>query len=126
MTALLFGVVLLLVVGWAMQPLSAALAVTVVPLAAFAGARVRRGRPETRVVVGASLIGGGIGALAFLPSNDVGWLLVPECIAGVGMGLALAPLLEQLLPETHRAAARREPRDPTPRRHAQRSSLSRR
>ncbi len=100
LTALLFGVVLLLVVGWAMQPLSAALAVTVVPLAAFAGARVARGRPETRVVVGASLIGGGVGALAFLPSNDVGWLLVPECIAGVGMGLALAPLLEQLLPET--------------------------
>jgi MFS family permease len=100
LTALLFGVVLLLVVGWAMQPLSAALAVTVVPLSAFAGARIRRGRPETRVVVGASLIGGGIGALAFLPSNNVGWLLVPECVAGVGMGLALAPLLEQLLPET--------------------------
>ena len=100
LTALLFGVVLLLVVGWAMQPLSAALAVTIVPVAAFAGARIRRGRPETRVVVGACLVGGGIGALAFLPSNDVVWLLVPECVAGVGMGLALAPLLEQLLPET--------------------------
>ena len=100
LTALLFGVVLLLVVGWAMQPLSAALAVTIVPVAAFAGARIRRGLPETRVVVGACLVGGGIGALAFLPSNDVVWLLVPECVAGVGMGLALAPLLEQLLPET--------------------------
>ena len=37
LTALLFGVVLLLVVGWAMRPLSAALAVTLVPIAALAG-----------------------------------------------------------------------------------------
>jgi predicted MFS family arabinose efflux permease len=98
LTALLFGVVLLLVVGWAMRPLSAALAVTLVPVAAFVGSRVH-GSAVTRVVVGCALIGGGIGALAFLPTNDVLWLVAPECIAGLGMGLTLTPLLEDLLSE---------------------------
>jgi MFS family permease len=98
LTALLFGVVLLLVVGWAMRPLSAALAVTLVPVAAFLGS-LPTGRAEERVVAGCALIGGGVGALAFLPSNDVGWLVGPECIAGFGMGLALSPLLEHIRPE---------------------------
>jgi hypothetical protein len=98
LTALLFGVVLLLVVGWAMRPLSAALAVSLVPVAAFLGS-LPAGHAEQRVVAGCALIGGGVGALAFLPSNDVGWLVAPECIAGFGMGLALAPLLEHILPE---------------------------
>jgi predicted MFS family arabinose efflux permease len=98
LTALLFGVVLLLVVGWAMRPLSAALAVTLVPLAALAGALLR-GRTESRIVAGCALIGGGVGAFAFLPSNDVGWLIAPELVAGLGMGLALMPLLEHVLPE---------------------------
>jgi hypothetical protein len=98
LTALLFGVVLLLVVGWAMRPLSAALAVTLVPITAFVGVLLR-GDADTRIVAGCALIGGGIGALAFLPSNNVAWLVVPECVAGVGMGLALAPLIEHVLPE---------------------------
>jgi hypothetical protein len=98
LTALLFGVVLLLVVGWAMRPLSAALAVTLVPIAALAGFLVR-GDVQTRVVAGCALIGGGIGALAFLPTNNVGWLVVPECVAGLGMGMALTPLIENMLPE---------------------------
>ena len=105
LTALLFGVVLLLVVGWAMHPLAAALAVSIVPLAALAGALIR-GHPATRVAVGSGLIGGGIAALAFVPSDNVAWLVVPECVAGFGMGLALTPLVEELLPErTHDARA---------------------
>jgi len=106
LTALLFGVVLLLVVGWAMQPLSAALAVSIVPVAALAGALVR-GRDATRVAIGSGLIGGGIAALAFLPTNNVAWLVVPELVAGFGMGLALTPLIEDVLPErTHAARTR--------------------
>jgi predicted MFS family arabinose efflux permease len=101
LTALLFGVVLLLVVGWAMRPLSAALAVTLVPVAAFLGS-IPAGRAEERAISGCALIAGGVGALAFLPSNDVGWLVAPECIAGFGMGLALSPLLEHILPEQTR------------------------
>src|SRR5919201_893243 len=79
LSALLFGVVLLLVVGWAMRPLAAALAVTVVPVAAFAGV-LARGRPETRVAIGCALVGGGIGAVAFLPSNDIAWLIAPGSV----------------------------------------------
>jgi predicted MFS family arabinose efflux permease len=106
LTALLFGVVLLLVVGWAMQPLSAAFAVSIVPVAALAGALVR-GRDTTRVAIGSGLIGGGVAALAFLPTNDVAWLVVPELVAGFGMGLALTPLIEDVLPErTHVARTR--------------------
>jgi len=98
LTALLFGVVLLLVVGWAIHPLAAALAVSIVPIAALAGALVR-GHATTRVAVGSGLIGGGIAALAFVPSDNVAWLVLPECIAGFGMGLALTPLIEEMLPE---------------------------
>ena len=106
LTALLFGVVLLLVVGWAMQPLSAAFAVSIVPVAALAGALIR-GRDSTRVAIGSGLIGGGIAALAFLPTNNVAWLVVPELVAGFGMGLALTPLIEDVLPErTHAARTR--------------------
>jgi MFS family permease len=103
LTALLFGVVLLLVVGWAVHPLAAALAVSLVPVAALAGALVH-GNAASRVAFGSGLIGGGIAALAFVPSNDVAWLVVPECVAGFGMGLALTPLIEDVLPErTHDA-----------------------
>jgi MFS family permease len=105
LTALLFGVVLLLVVGWAIRPLAASLAVSIVPVAALAGALVR-GHPASRVAVGSGLIGGGIAALAFVPSDNVAWLVVPECVAGFGMGLALTPLIEDVLPErTHAARA---------------------
>src|SRR5207248_6114606 len=98
LSALLFGLVLLLVVGWAMRPLAAALSVSVVPVAALAGSYVR-GDAWSRVLAGCALVGGGVAALAFLPSNDVVWLIVPECVAGVGMGLALTPLLEHIVPE---------------------------
>ena len=76
---------LLLVVGWAIRPLAAPLAVSIVPVAALAGALVR-GHPASRVAVGSGLIGGGIAALAFVPSDDVAWLVVPELVAGFGMG----------------------------------------
>ena len=98
LTALLFGVVLLLVVGWAIRPLAAALAVSIIPVAALGGALVR-GNAAARVAIGSGLIGGGIAALAFVPSDNVAWLVVPECVAGFGMGLALTPLIEDILPE---------------------------
>ena len=103
LTALLFGVVLLLVVGWAIRPLAASLAVSIVPVAALAGALVR-GHPASRVAVGSGMIGGGIAALAFVPTDDIAWLVVPELVAGFGMGLALTPLIEDVLPERTHAA----------------------
>lgn len=105
LTAVLFGLVLLLIAGWAVEPLAAAATVTILPLAAFAGAQVG-GLPRTRAVVGSLLVGGGVLALAWLPSASVAWTFAPQALAGVGMGMALPAFAGELLPErtAHEAA----------------------
>jgi MFS family permease len=106
LSAVLFLLVLLLVAGWNVSPLKAAAAVTVIPIAALAGARIR-GDPRARAVSGCALVGGGVLALAWLPTASVWWTVVPQALAGVGMGLALTALGGGLLPErTPRDAAR--------------------
>jgi hypothetical protein len=77
--------VLLLVAGWSVSPLRAAVAVTVLPLAAVAGARIG-GPPQVRAAAGAMLVGGGVLALAWLPDARLAWTLVPQAVAGVGIG----------------------------------------
>jgi hypothetical protein len=102
----LFLLVLLLVAGWNVSPLSAAITVTVIPLAALGGARIR-GDPRTRAAAGCALVGGGVLALAWLPGASLWWTVIPQALAGVGMGLALTALGGDLLPErTPRDAAR--------------------
>ncbi len=106
LTAVLFGLVLLLIAGWAIAPLAAAATVTVLPLAALAGARIG-GPARTRAAGGALLIGGGVLALAWLPSASVAWTFAPQLLAGLGMGLALPAFAGELLPERDaREAAR--------------------
>ena len=106
LAAVLFLLVLLLVAGWNVSPLSAAAAVTVIPLAALGGARLR-GDPRTRAAAGCALVGGGVLALAWLPGASLWWTVIPQALAGVGMGLALTALGGDLLPErTPRDAAR--------------------
>jgi len=106
LAAVLFGLVLLLVAGWAVEPLAAAAAVTVLPLAALVGAQVRLA-PRPRALCGALLVGGGVLALAWLPTASVAWTLPPQALAGVGMGMALPAFAGELLPErTAREAAR--------------------
>ena len=106
LAAVLFLLVLLLVAGWNVSPLSAALAVTVIPLAALAGARLP-GDPRTRAAAGCALVGGGVLALAWLPGASLWWTVIPQALAGVGMGLSLTALGGDLLPErTPRDAAR--------------------
>jgi Major Facilitator Superfamily len=100
LTAVLFGLVLLLIAGWAVEPLAAAATVTVLPLAAFAGARIGPAwAPRARAVAGALLVGGGVLALAWLPSASVAWTFAPQVLAGVGMGMALPAFAGELLPE---------------------------
>ncbi len=108
LTAVLFGLVLLLIAGWAVEPLAAAATVTVLPLAAFAGARIGAARaPRTRAVAGSLLVGGGVLALAWLPSASVAWTFAPQALAGIGMGMALPAFAGELLPErTAQEAAR--------------------
>jgi hypothetical protein len=106
LTAVLFGLVLLLIAGWAVEPLAAAATVTVLPLAAIAGAQVP-GEPRLRALAGCLLVGGGVLALAWLPSASVAWTFAPQALAGVGMGMALPAFAGELLPEaTTREAAR--------------------
>jgi hypothetical protein len=105
LSAVLFLLVLLLVAGWNTQPIAAAAAVTVIPLAALAGARIE-GDDQTRAVAGCALVGGGVLALAWLPTASLWWTVVPQLLAGVGMGLALTAIGGGLLPErTARDAA---------------------
>jgi hypothetical protein len=98
LAAVLFLLVLLLVAGWNVSPLSAAITVTVIPIAAVAGAQIR-GDDHTRGAAGCALVGGGVLALAWLPNASLWWTVIPQALAGVGMGLALTALGGGLLPE---------------------------
>jgi len=104
LTAVLFLLVLLLISGWSVEPLAAAAAVTVLPLAAVAGSFVR-GPPATRAVAGCLLVAGGVACLAFLPEPSVLWTIAPQVLAGAGMGMAFPALAGELLPERTRGQA---------------------
>ncbi|HEY7267416.1 MAG TPA: MFS transporter, partial [Solirubrobacterales bacterium] len=101
LTAVVFLVVLLLVSGWSIEPLAAALAVSVLPVAAIVSSRLP-GDPETKAIGGCLLVGGGVGCLALLPGASAWWTVVPQVLAGAGMGLALPALSGDLLPERTR------------------------
>jgi MFS family permease len=101
LTAVVFLVVLLLVSGWSIEPLTAALAVSVLPVAAIASSRMP-GDPLIRAVAGCLLVAGGIGCLALLPGASAWWTVVPQVLAGAGMGVALPALSGELIPERTR------------------------
>jgi predicted MFS family arabinose efflux permease len=98
LTAVLFLLVLLLVAGWDVSPLHAAVTVTVIPAGALLGSRIG-GDPRARAAAGCALVGAGVLALAFLPDAHLLWTVVPQAAAGLGMGLALPALGGELLPE---------------------------
>jgi hypothetical protein len=104
LTAVVFLLVLLLISGWSVDPLVAAAAVSVLPLAALAGSRVG-GAPGTRAVAGCLLVAGGIGCLALLPQANALWTLPPQLLAGLGIGMAFPALAGELLPERTRGQA---------------------
>ena len=97
-TAVLFLLVIELVAGFAVSPLRAAVAVTLLPLAAL-GAATLTGPPGARALAGALLLSGGAAALAFLPAPGLAWTVAPQLLAGAGMGLALPAFAGELLPE---------------------------
>lgn len=98
LTAVLFLLVLVIVAGWSYEPLAGAAILTVLPIAALAGMRVR-GDPRARATAGSLLVAGGVAALAAMPTASAWWAIAPELAAGAGMGLALPALGESLLPE---------------------------
>jgi len=106
LSAVLFLLVLLLVAGWSEEPLRAAVAVTIIPAGALAGSRVG-GPLDRRAAAGCLLVGGGVLTLALLPEARLGWTLLPQAMAGAGMGMALPSLAGGLLPERSSADAAR-------------------
>ena len=68
-TAALFLLVLLLIEGWRLSPIGAAIVVSAMPIAALAGRRIGARVPGTRAraAAGAILVAGGLGGLALLP-----------------------------------------------------------
>jgi hypothetical protein len=98
LTAVIFLTVLLLVTGWSVEPIAAAVVVSVLPLAAVGGARLR-GSAAGRAAAGSLLVAVGTTCLGFIPTDTLWWVVGPEAIAGVGMGLALPALAGELLPE---------------------------
>lgn len=91
LVGVLFLLVLLLVTGWSTSPLAAAAAVTVLPVAAVIAARVR-GSATTRAAAGALLVAGGVLTLVSLPTASLWWTVLPQAMAGAGLGLALPAL----------------------------------
>jgi Major Facilitator Superfamily len=97
--AALFLLVLLLIEGWRLSPIGAAIVVSAMPLAALLGARIgpRAGSERARAAAGAILVSGGLGGLALLPKADVALTLPPQILVGVGLALVLSALTETAL-----------------------------
>jgi MFS family permease len=97
--AALFLLVLLLIEGWRLTPIGAAIVVSVMPVAAIAGSRLGRWAPSARAraAAGAILVSGGLGALALLPRAEVALTVPPQVMVGIGLALVLSALTETAL-----------------------------
>ncbi len=97
--AALFLLVLLLIEGWRLSPIGAAIVVSAMPLAALLGARLGPavGSERARAAAGAILVAGGLGGLALLPHAEVVLTVPPQILVGVGLALVLSALTETAL-----------------------------
>jgi MFS family permease len=97
--AALFLLVLLLIEGWRLSPIGAAIVVSAMPLATLLGARLGPGAGgvRARAAAGAILVSGGLGGLALLPHANVALTLPPQLLVGVGLALVLSALTETAL-----------------------------
>jgi predicted MFS family arabinose efflux permease len=95
----LFLLVLLLIEGWRLSPVGAAIVVSVMPLASFVGARISGwvSDARARAAAGAILLAGGLGGLALLPSAEVVLTVPPQILIGIGLSLVLSALTETAL-----------------------------
>lgn len=97
--ATLFLVVILLIEGWGLTPVGAAIVVSVVPVSTLIGARLggNVADPRHRAAAGAILLAGGLAGLAFLPKALVVLTVPPQILAGLGLALVLSALTETAL-----------------------------
>ncbi|MCC6832333.1 MAG: MFS transporter [Thermoleophilia bacterium] len=99
LTAALFLVVLLMINGWGLEPVQAAVAVSVMPVAALVSGRWLGGLggPAARAAAGALAVAAGLAALGLMPGASVAWTLPPQVLVGVGLGLTVGALTEAAL-----------------------------
>jgi MFS family permease len=97
--AALFLLVLLLIEGWRLTPIGAAIVVSVMPVFALAGSRLGPLVPSARAraAAGAILVSGGLAGLALLPQAEVALTVPPQILVGVGLSLVLSALTETAL-----------------------------
>ncbi len=97
--AALFLLVLLLIEGWRLTPIGAAIVVSVMPLAALIGARLGPRVPsaKARAAAGAILVAGGLAGLGLLPRAEVALTVPPQILVGIGLSLVLSALTETAL-----------------------------
>ncbi|HEY0392098.1 MAG TPA: MFS transporter [Solirubrobacterales bacterium] len=97
--AALFLLVLLLIEGWNLSPIGAAIVVSVMPLSAFVASRFDHLVPsaKARAAGGAILVSGGLGALALLPKAEIALTVPPQVMVGIGLALVLSALTETAL-----------------------------
>ncbi|CAB4881599.1 MAG: MFS transporter [Actinobacteria bacterium] len=107
LAAVLFTLVLQLVAGWDVQPIVAALTVSVLPVMAILTSRHTKIPQGPRAALGCTLVGVGTICLIFVPGAGVLWTIPAQALAGMGMGLALPALNGGLLPEKSTADAAR-------------------
>lgn len=102
LTAALFLLVLLLVEGWRRSPATAALTVSVVPIAALVAtpvARWVRAGSRAEAAAGCLLVAGGLTGLALPPSAGLAWTIAPQALIGFGLGLTVDRLTVEALRE---------------------------
>jgi predicted MFS family arabinose efflux permease len=99
LAAALFLVVLLLIEGWRLSPIVAALAVSAMPLAALAAGAIASGPADgrARAAAGAILLAGGLAGLALLPDASIAATLAPQALVGIGLALTLSALTQAAL-----------------------------
>jgi MFS family permease len=97
--AALFLVVLLLIEGWRLSPIGAALVVTAMPIAALLGGRIAPLVPSARAraAAGSILVAGGLAGLGLMPKALVVLTLPPQALVGVGLSLVISALTETAL-----------------------------
>ena len=97
--AALFLLVLLLIEGWRLTPIGAAIVVSVMPVAALLGSRLDSLVPsaKARAAAGAILVSGGLAGLALLPQAEVALTVPPQILIGIGLSLVLSALTETAL-----------------------------
>jgi MFS family permease len=97
--AALFLLVLLLIEGWRLNPIEAALVVSAMPLAAILSGKLGELVPDqrSRAAAGAILVSGGLAGLAFLPKATIVLTLPPQVLVGIGLALVLSALTETAL-----------------------------